>query len=154
MVKIIPSSPEWEQKYQFVQQQYNTARSIGIDILKFYLQVIITTLIIPIIFRQQTIAIFGNDIGYIYTSWIYISFAIFLGIMAYVMIFEGYYHQSHMECSRHLNNDEDAQEKIQYYFKKSNSFFDMSHIFGIGSFVSFGLSLSFFMFAVIRAIFR
>ncbi len=145
-------TPEWERKFQFVQQQYNLARSIGIDVLKFYLQVVIAIIVIPIIFHQQTFVVFGDNISYIYTSWIYIVVSVLLGVLAYGMTFEGYFHQAHREYHRHLDTSQSADKSIEKLSRQSNLLFEVSHWSAIASFTSFGIGLIFFIVGVVKAI--
>lgn len=51
-------SPEWESRYQYVQRKYDNARTLGIDVLKVFLQAVIALNIIPIIFNEKIILLF------------------------------------------------------------------------------------------------
>lgn len=137
--KEVPWTPEIEQRYQYVQKQYDNSRVIGMDVLKILLGTTITIAAVPIVFFDKVRALFvGKSIALIYFSWIFIILALLLGFWAYLFVFEGYYHQAHLEASRWLNGDQNLIEK---YNKKSNKLFDLAHLFGIGSAISFGISL-------------
>jgi hypothetical protein len=152
MENNVPWPNEWEQKYLFVQQQYDKARLIGIDVLKFYIQVVIALIVVPVIFHQQTSSFFGTHVPWLYWSWAFIFLAVILGILAYGLVFEGYYHQAHLEFTRNLNTEEDISKKITVFELKVKRFFDFGHYVAIGSFLSFGSGLVLFVIGVILSL--
>ena len=134
-------TPELEQRYQYVQKQYDVSRGIGLDLLKILLGMTITLAAVPIAFHDKITTLFsGRSIYFIYLSWIFILLALLSRFVAYLFIFEGYYYQAHFEASRWL---EGSQDDVNKYSKNSNNFFDLAHRFGVGSLVFFVTALTF-----------
>ena len=120
-------TPEWEQRYQYVQKKYDLARSIGLDILKILLGTAITLAAVPIAFHEKVIVLFpGKSVSGMYLSWACILLSVFLGFLSYLFIFEGYYHQAHLEGERWLLG---TQDKIKAFAQRSNRMFDIAHRF-------------------------
>ena len=114
-------TPELEQRYQYVQKQYDVSRGIGLDLLKILLGMTITLAAVPIAFHDKITTLFsGRSIYFIYLSWIFILLALLSGFVAYLFIFEGYYYQAHFEASRWL---EGSQDDVNKYSKNSKNFF-------------------------------
>ena len=133
-------TPEWEQRYQHVQKQYDTARSIGLDILKILLGTAITLAAVPIAFHEKVIVLFpGKSVCGMYFSWICILSSVVLGFLSYLFVFEGYYHQAHLEGERWLLG---TQDKIKASVDKSNKMFDMAHWLGLSAAFAFAIALT------------
>jgi hypothetical protein len=132
-------SPEWEQRYQFVGQIYDKARGVGLDILKIFLSTTIVIAGVPIVFYDRIRELFPEkEILWIFSSWALILFALILGFIAYLLIFEGYYHHAHHEELRWLGG---SPNKIAALDKKTNVILDSGHWVGLGAAILFGFSL-------------
>ena len=66
-------TPEFEQRYQYVQKKYDNSRAIGLDVLKILLGTAITLVAVPIAFHEKVNILFpAKSICWMYPSWIFI----------------------------------------------------------------------------------
>ena len=139
-------TPELEARYQYVQRQYDNARTLGIDVLKVLLGTVIALNIVPMIFHQKILVLFpGKLINFIYVSWVCILLSVLFGSLAYFFVFEGYYHFAHSEAMRWSGSLEDMRE----FAAKSNRMFDWAHCLGIIGIVSFVIAIICIIIAII-----
>lgn len=143
-------TPDWEARYQYTQKQYDNARAMGIDVLKVFLQVVIALNIIPIIFHEKLLNLFGGYIKWLYASWICILISVLIGFIAYFFVFEGYFHQAHFESLRWLGGTEKYMKEME---KKADFLFDLAHWLGIVAMLSFLLAISFVIIPIMIKIF-
>jgi len=140
-------TPELERRYQYVQKQYDNARTLGMDVLKILLGTVIALNVIPMIFNQKILVLFpGKWIVFIYVSWICILLSILFGSLAYFLIFEGYYHFAHFEAIRWLSG---SLENMRKFETKSNCMFDCAHWLGIIGIFLFSMSIICIVIAIV-----
>lgn len=137
------SNPEWtpelEQRYQYVQKKYDDARFIGLDVLKILLGTAITLAAVPIAFYEKVSLLFaGKSICWIYCSWIFILLSVFFGFLAYLFVFEGYFHQAHLEGERWLSGKPEEIKKLNV---ESDKMFDCAHWFAPGAVFAFSFAM-------------
>jgi hypothetical protein len=138
-------------------ERYSFSRSIGIDVLKFYLQTVIAVIIVPMIFQKQLLDIFTPaNISNIYIAWACLFVSIACGMLSYFCIFEGYYHLAHfysfilfrpfLSLERTVREKATNEEKINQ--AKQYIFLEMSHCLGIAALTFFCVAIYFIVKAI------
>jgi hypothetical protein len=147
---------ELQKRLDTLEERYNSSRNIGIDILKLYLQTVITMVVVPLIFKSNIQDIFRNGASFIYWAWIGLLISIIFGFLAYFCIFEGTYHMAHFYSFIYLapffSIDEPVQKRLKNEQRKnqvrSHIFLELSHLLGIGAILSFCVA----MLCIVRAV--
>jgi hypothetical protein len=151
---------EINSRLNLLEGRYNSSRNIAIDILRLYLQTVITMVVVPLIFKTNLHEIFGDGVVNIYYSWIGFLISIMFGFLSYFLIFEGNYHLAHFYTFTYLSPFYSTDESVQKQLKrelgknqiKSHIFLELSHILGIGAMLCFCAAIFFIVRAAILLI--
>jgi len=147
---------EMQKRISLAEDRYNYARQTGIDILRLYLQTVITMIVIPMIFQLNLRNVFGEGIRDIYLSWMCLLISIVSGFLSYFCIFEGNYHLSHFYYFIYLRPFYTSEEGVQNQLEievnrnqiRSHIFLELSHWFGIVAIILFCIA----MFYILKAV--
>jgi hypothetical protein len=147
------------QRLKQVEDRFDFSRNLAIDVLKLYLQTVIAVVIIPIIFQDKLLPIFGDAVKYIYWSWLFIFVSISLGFLSYFFIFEGYYHLArfyHYVLFTPYYADEKvrvrAQKERAVNQFKSFIFLEAAHWLGIATITLFCFAIGAIIIAILPLI--
>lgn len=134
---------------------YNDVRIFGVDLLKFFLSVVIVSIVIPIYFHNTLTDQLGHLMVFLYLAWMFGLMSVIFALLAYVFVFEGFLYQAHYISSGmfpDLLTRQDIPDTAKEYIKKqidqipktiklSEGFFNWSHWFGITCVCTFLLSM-------------
>jgi hypothetical protein len=151
-------------------QTFNNVRIFGVELLKYFLSVVIASIVIPIFFHDKLIGLLGNLSVCVYTSWVISLISVIFALLAFVFIFQGFYFQAHYFPIGLIFNSvspgdipkqsketrQYIDEQLKYFsknYKRSETFFSMAHYLGVFSVGSFIFSIAIITGAIIIRLF-
>jgi hypothetical protein len=138
---------------------HNDVRIFGVDLLKFFLSVVIVSIVIPLYFHSTLVEPLGKLIIFLYLAWISGLLSIIFALLSYLLVFEGFLNQAHyvsVGMMPDLLVRQDINEDAKKYIKKqidrlpnminlSESYFNWAHWIGVACACTFFISLIFIM---------
>ena len=129
----------WSTREQYVVWRYDRARALGVDILKLLLNTSIVFAGVPLAFYEKIPAVLGmTKMFWLLGASTCFLMALLLGLLAFLMIFEGDYHGAHTESNRLAGNATAAVQRET----QSNWLFHCGHWVGMLGGTSFALGIA------------